>query len=439
MFRRAAAARRAASASAPVRSRRAARAAARERGTTAADVEAGLYADRPARQRLLAFAGRPPAALAAGFALARRRRCCCARRSVTASRPRARRRDVPAAVPHAQVPAPAARRQPRRPAAATASSSTARSACSRAAPATASSSGWRCRRSPRATAGRSRPTSRWGADRRPLRFRARRRRAADAAAMRPRRCPTSSPRSSTAFERWTATGASTSEPAVLDLPGAGMCVPDLAFVRAARRRARPLRAARLLEPGGGLAPRRAGARRPAPPDPVRGQQGPARRRGRPRRRRRPPRSTSSPASSPPSRCSTASSASPTPVSANRTSRSAPQARCATIVFSGSRTVALRATAARLHWPRMPTRTLVLLPGMDGSDKLFAPLRDGGAIRRRHDRHRLSARGRATATAICCPPCARASRPTARSTSSAGRSPARSSCWPPPSGHPASAA
>src|SRR5262249_57550916 len=44
--------------------------AAGERATTGAEIEAGLYADRPARQRLRAFAGRPPAALAAGFELA---------------------------------------------------------------------------------------------------------------------------------------------------------------------------------------------------------------------------------------------------------------------------------------------------------------------------------------------------------------------------------
>ena len=70
IFRRAAAERRAASPSAPFDRDALLAAAARERDTTADAIEAGLYADRPARQRLLAFAGRPPAALAAGFELA---------------------------------------------------------------------------------------------------------------------------------------------------------------------------------------------------------------------------------------------------------------------------------------------------------------------------------------------------------------------------------
>src|SRR6185503_4054361 len=70
VFRRAAAARRTASASAPFDRAALLETAARERGTTAADIEAGLYGDRPARQRLQAFAARPPAAIAAGFELA---------------------------------------------------------------------------------------------------------------------------------------------------------------------------------------------------------------------------------------------------------------------------------------------------------------------------------------------------------------------------------
>ena len=73
------------------------------------------------------------------------------------------------------------------------------------------------------------------------------------------------------------------EPAVLDLPGRRPVRPRPRVRARARRRARPLRAARLLEPRRRLAPRRAGPRRPAPPDPVRRQQEPARRRGRPRR------------------------------------------------------------------------------------------------------------------------------------------------------------
>ena len=70
IFRRAAADRRTASPSQPFDRGALLEAAARERGTTADTLEAGLYGDRPARQRLLSFAGRPPAALAAGFELA---------------------------------------------------------------------------------------------------------------------------------------------------------------------------------------------------------------------------------------------------------------------------------------------------------------------------------------------------------------------------------
>ena len=51
-----------------------------------------------------------------------------------------------------------------------------------------------------------------------------------------------------------------------------------------RRRARSFRAAWLLEPRGGLPPHRPGARRPAAQDPLRRQQEPARRRGAARRR-----------------------------------------------------------------------------------------------------------------------------------------------------------
>jgi predicted nuclease of restriction endonuclease-like RecB superfamily len=70
VFRRAAAARRAATALAPFDRAALLAGVAAERGIGAADVEAGLFADRPAYQRLLAFEGASPAALAAGFTLA---------------------------------------------------------------------------------------------------------------------------------------------------------------------------------------------------------------------------------------------------------------------------------------------------------------------------------------------------------------------------------
>jgi predicted nuclease of restriction endonuclease-like RecB superfamily len=69
VFRRAAAARRAATAIAPFDRDGLLAAVGGERGVSAADIEAGLFADRPARQRLLAFEGRPAAAVAAGFTL----------------------------------------------------------------------------------------------------------------------------------------------------------------------------------------------------------------------------------------------------------------------------------------------------------------------------------------------------------------------------------
>ena len=187
--------------------------------------------------------------------------------------------------------------------------STGRSACSRAARATACSSASPCRRSPPATAGRSRPTCAGAPSAA---------RSASASAAAPlataAAAPPPLPDELAAFvDRVRAPRqrlARRPGPRVLDLPGAGLCVPDLAFVRDARRRARPLRAARLLEPRSGLAPRRAGPRRPPRTGSCSRSARPARRRGGARRRRPPPRSTSSRASSPPSRSSTASSASP---------------------------------------------------------------------------------------------------------------------------------
>ena len=74
---------------------------------------------------------------------------------------------------------------------------------------------------------------RWGADRRPLRFRIGRRApstiANDAAAP---SLPDELAAFVTAFERLESGWRVDREPAVLDLPGAGVCVPDLAFVRA---------------------------------------------------------------------------------------------------------------------------------------------------------------------------------------------------------------
>ena len=69
----------------------------------------------------------------------------------------------------------------------------------------------------------------WGADRRPLRFRLAG--AASAAAHAPVSLPDEIATLVAGFERLGSEWRVELEPAVLDLPGAGLCVPDLAFVR----------------------------------------------------------------------------------------------------------------------------------------------------------------------------------------------------------------
>ena len=77
---------------------------------------------------------------------------------------------------------------------------------------------------------------RWGADRRPLRFRLAGKAANQAAATIDDATTTAPPDELgafiTAFERLGSGWRIDREPAVLDLPGAGLCVPDLAFLRA---------------------------------------------------------------------------------------------------------------------------------------------------------------------------------------------------------------
>ena len=274
IFRRAAAARRAASPSAPFDRDALLAAAARERDTTADAIEAGLYGDRPARQRLLAFAGRPPAAVAAGFELAEAQAVLLRATHVTARVARARRRHVPAPVPDAEVPAPAAGRHSDGEGLATSIALDGPLSLFQggtryglqlglALPAIAACDVWSID-----------AEVRWGADRRPLRFRtggAAVTIAADAAAP-------SLPDELAAF----VDGVRAPRERLARRPradGAGSAgrrrVRARSRVRArARRRPRPLRAARLLEPRGRLAPRRARARRPPPPDPVRRQQEP---------------------------------------------------------------------------------------------------------------------------------------------------------------------
>ena len=229
IFRRAAAARRAASPSAPFDRGALLEAAARERGTTAAVVEAGLYGDRPARQRLLAFAGRPPAMLAAGFELAEAQAVLLRATRVTAS---VRSRDagtyrqlfrtlkflrlLPVVEAVAQggyritLDGPLSLFQ---------GGTRYGLQLGLALPAIAGCDSWSIE-----------ADVRWGADRRPLRFRIGGGAVATAAAEAPS-LPDELAGFVTAFERLDSGWRIDREPAVLDLPGAGMCVPDLAFVR----------------------------------------------------------------------------------------------------------------------------------------------------------------------------------------------------------------
>ncbi len=260
IFRRAAAERRAATPSAPFDRGALLEAAARERGTTATVVEAGLYGDRPARQRLLAFAGRPPGMLAAGFELAEAQAVLLRATRVTAS---VRSRDagtyrqlfrtlkflrllpvVEAVVgqdgnPH-RVPIPSRDElRPAKPASAQRDDGGYRITLDGplslfqggtryglqlglALPAIAGCDSWSIE-----------ADVRWGADRRPLKFRVGGGAIAGIAAEAgPPSLPDELAAFVTAFERLDSGWRVDREPAVLDLPGAGMCVPDLAFVRA---------------------------------------------------------------------------------------------------------------------------------------------------------------------------------------------------------------
>jgi uncharacterized protein len=231
IFRRAAAERRAASPSAPFDRDALLAAAARERDTTADAIEAGLYGDRPARQRLLAFAGRPPAAVAAGFEIAEAQAVLLRATRVTA---RIRARDagtyrhlfrtlkflrlLPVVTPTEEggyeiaLDGPLSLFQ---------GGTRYGLQLGLVLPAIAACDVWSID-----------AEVRWGVDRRPLRFRtggAAMTIAANAAAP---SLPDELAAFVTAFERLESGWRVDREPTVLDLPGAGVCVPDLAFVRA---------------------------------------------------------------------------------------------------------------------------------------------------------------------------------------------------------------
>jgi uncharacterized protein len=229
IFRRAAAERRTASPSAPFDRGALLEAAARERGTTAAVVEAGLYGDRPARQRLRAFAGRPAGMLAAGFELAEAQAVLLRATRVTAS---VRSRDAGTyrqlfrtlkflrLLPVVEaIDQDGYRITLDGPLSLFQGGTRYGLQLGLALPAIAGCDSWSIE-----------ADVRWGADRRPLRFRVGGGALATAAAEAPS-LPDELAAFVTAFERLDSGWRIDREPAVLDLPGAGMCVPDLAFVR----------------------------------------------------------------------------------------------------------------------------------------------------------------------------------------------------------------
>jgi hypothetical protein len=234
VFERAAAARRAASAAAPFDRDAVLAAVASEAGTgatTGAAVEAALYADRPGAQRLLAVEAPGPAVLAAGFPLAAAQ-AVLLRATKVAATVRARQaatyrhlfrrlkflRLLPVITP---APHDAFRIELDGPFSLFQGSTRYGLQLGLALPAIAGCDAWSIE-----------ADVRWGADRRPLRFRLAGESpappTADAAALIPDEVATLA----AAFERLGSDWRVDREPAVLDLPGAGLCVPDLAFVRA---------------------------------------------------------------------------------------------------------------------------------------------------------------------------------------------------------------
>ena len=210
-------------------------AAARERGTTAADIDAGLSADRPARQRLRAFDARPAAAIAAGFELSEAQAVLLRATGVTARvqardagtyrqlfRSRKFLRLLPVVAPAGDggysigLDGPLSLFQ---------GGTRYGLQLGLALPAIAACDRWSVE-----------ADVRWGNDRRPLRFRvgggAIAQAAGGAEPAPPPPLPDELAAFVTAFERLDSGWRVEQAPAVLDLPGAGVCVPDLAFVRA---------------------------------------------------------------------------------------------------------------------------------------------------------------------------------------------------------------
>jgi uncharacterized protein len=231
VFRRAAAARRTATAVAPFDRGALLAAVAAERGMAADDVEAGLYADRPARQRLLAFEGRPPAALAAGFTLSQAQAVLLRATKVTAVvraadagtyrqlfRTLKFLRLLPVATP---APGGGFRIELDGPFSLFQGGTRYGLQLGLALPVIAACDAWSIE-----------ADVAWGADRRALKFRADGGAVAPAHAAEPPALPDELASFVAAFDALASGWRIDREPAILDIPGAGMCVPDLAFVRA---------------------------------------------------------------------------------------------------------------------------------------------------------------------------------------------------------------
>jgi len=231
VFRRAAAARRATTPIAPFDRDALLAAVAGERGTTADAIEAGLYGDRPARQRLIAFAGRPPAALAAGFELAEAQAVLLRATHVTATvrasgagtyrhlfRTLKFLRLLPVVTPTEKggyqiaLDGPLSLFQ---------GGTRYGLQLGLALPAITACDVWSIE-----------AEVRWGSERRPLRFRTGGAAVVSANDAAGPALPDELAAFVAAFERLDSDWRVDREPAVLDLPGAGVCVPDLAFVRA---------------------------------------------------------------------------------------------------------------------------------------------------------------------------------------------------------------
>jgi predicted nuclease of restriction endonuclease-like RecB superfamily len=229
LFRRAAAARRAATPTAPFDRAAVMQAEAVTRGTTAEALEGGLYGDRPSAQRLLAVELPRPAALAAGFSIAEAQavllRATQVRATVRAGDAATYRHlfrrlkflrllpaisRTPEGAVHVALDGPLSLFQ---------GGTRYGLALALALPAIAACDTWAID-----------ADVRWGAERRPLRFRLAGT-ATDLGVTTPAELPEELARLLEAFARLSSDWDVHREPSVLDLPGAGLCVPDLTFVR----------------------------------------------------------------------------------------------------------------------------------------------------------------------------------------------------------------